>query len=109
MERYSVFQNLRQRVFPDQWNTTVAATFPSLNEMLLEMLSPNPEERPTSDAVVDRVDTLLGEYTCDLLGLDFTMYQKLRQLDRDTKESGRQRSSSIGAHAAEDSKEGSDD
>ena len=109
MERYSVFQNLRQRLFPAQWNTTVAATFPSLNEMLLEMLSPNSEERPTSDAVVDRVDTLLGEYTCDLLGLDFSMYQKLRQLDRDTKESGRQRSSSIGANAAEDSKEGSDD
>lgn len=100
MERFEVFRDLRQRSFPDQWNKTVAATFPPLNELLLEMLSPNPEDRPTSDAVVDRIDTLLGEYTCDLLGLDFAMYQKLRQLDRATQESGRQRSSSFHASAS---------
>lgn len=110
MERHKVVGKLRERAFPDQWKKTVAATFPSLNELLLEMLSPNPEDRPTSDAVVDRVDTLLGEYTCDLLGLDFSMYQKLRQLDRATKESGRQRSSSMGASATEEQiiKDGSD-
>lgn len=110
MERHLVFRGLRQRSFPDQWIKTVAATFPSLNELLLEMLSPNPDDRPTSDAVVDRVDTLLGEYTCDLLGLDFSMYQKLRQLDRQTQESGRQRSSSMGASAIEEQniKEGGD-
>jgi len=96
MERHTVFRGLRQRTFPDQWNKTVGVTFPSLHKLLLEMLSLHPEDRPTSEAVVDRVDTLLGEYTCDLLGLDFDMYQKLRKLDRATQESGRQRSSSIG-------------
>ena len=82
MERHVVFRNLRALKFPCQWTTTVARTFPPLHELLVEMLSPRPRDRPTSDAVERRADNLLGEYTCALHGLDFSMYQKLRQLDR---------------------------
>ena len=82
MERHLVFRGLRVLTFPDQWSRTVAMTFPALHILLVEMLSQDPRDRPTSASIVERADDLLGEYTCSLLGLDFSMYQRLRQLDR---------------------------
>lgn len=63
MEKYLVFNDLRHRIFPAQWNSTIAVTFPSLNSLLYAMLSPNACERPTSAKINDVITNLLNEHT----------------------------------------------
>eukprot|EP00590_Aulacoseira_subarctica_P010743 CAMPEP_0172418492 /NCGR_PEP_ID=MMETSP1064-20121228/4961_1 /TAXON_ID=202472 /ORGANISM="Aulacoseira subarctica , Strain CCAP 1002/5" /LENGTH=1268 /DNA_ID=CAMNT_0013157441 /DNA_START=253 /DNA_END=4059 /DNA_ORIENTATION=- len=66
MERYLVFSNLRQRIFPAEWVSTVANSFPTLHDLLNAMLSPNPSERPSSSVVSSHIEKLLGEFVFSL-------------------------------------------
>ena len=66
MERYLVFSNLRQRIFPTEWVSTVANSFPTLHDLLNAMLSPNPSERPSSSVVSRHIEKLLGEFVFSL-------------------------------------------
>lgn len=68
MERHIVFNKLRGLEFPDQWHRDVASLFPALHSLVVAMLSPRPKERPTADAVVQQIQSLLGEIT--ILSLD---------------------------------------
>eukprot|EP00550_Attheya_septentrionalis_P008969 CAMPEP_0198281094 /NCGR_PEP_ID=MMETSP1449-20131203/1092_1 /TAXON_ID=420275 /ORGANISM="Attheya septentrionalis, Strain CCMP2084" /LENGTH=1371 /DNA_ID=CAMNT_0043976727 /DNA_START=195 /DNA_END=4313 /DNA_ORIENTATION=- len=73
MEKHKMFHNIRNCIFPPDWEDTVAASFPSLHILLEAMLSHDPSKRPSSAAVADQIETLLGEYT--VLSLD----RRLRQ------------------------------
>eukprot|EP00978_Attheya_sp_CCMP212_P012528 scaffold31283_cov52-Attheya_sp.AAC.2 len=68
MEKHKMFHNIRNCIFPPDWEDTVAASFPSLHILLEAMLSHDPSKRPSSAAVADQIETLLGEYT--VLSLD---------------------------------------
>lgn len=76
MERFKVFQGIKDRElkFPNEWHSTVALTFPTVHEVLQDMLSHNPQERPSAAQVVNHIETLLGEYS--VLSLDKTSYQE---------------------------------
>lgn len=63
MERNIVFSRLRQREFPQDWQDTVAASFPIVHSLLASMLSPRSQDRPSAATVASRVESLLGEYT----------------------------------------------
>jgi hypothetical protein len=68
MERHIVFSKLRGLEFPGQWHRDVASSFPALHDLVKGMLSPRPRERPTADAIVQEIQSLLGEIT--ILSLD---------------------------------------
>jgi hypothetical protein len=68
MERHIVFSNLRQREFPEAWTSGVAESFPTVHNLLLEMLSPLPSDRPSAKVVARQIESLLGEFT--ILSLD---------------------------------------
>mmetsp|Transcript_22623 Transcript_22623/g.26227 ORF Transcript_22623/g.26227 Transcript_22623/m.26227 type:complete len:1631 (-) Transcript_22623:17-4909(-) len=72
MERMQVFKGIKERIFPDDWHSTVKQQFPSVHELLMSMLSHNPNERPTAAEVASRIQSLLGEYT--VLSLDKTSH-----------------------------------
>ncbi len=61
-----VFSGLRQRVFPTEWFSTVASSFPTLHDLIHAMLSPVPSERPTSVIVASHINKLLGEFVFSL-------------------------------------------
>ncbi len=66
MERHLVFSGLRQRVFPAEWVSTIANTFPTLHDLVYTMLSPTPSDRPSSAVVASHIDKLLGEFMFSL-------------------------------------------
>jgi hypothetical protein len=68
MERHIVFSKLRRREFPEAWINGVAKAFPSLQTMLMSMLSPKSSERPSADSVASHMESLLSEFT--VLSLD---------------------------------------
>ena len=63
MERNIVFSRLRQREFPQDWDKSVAKSFPIVHNLLISMLSPRSQDRPSAETVASRVESLLGEYT----------------------------------------------
>jgi hypothetical protein len=67
MERTIVLSDLRKHRFPDQWNKTVKAEFPGLHALLLSMLSFQPEDRPTADAIVQGIRSILEGFTISSL------------------------------------------
>jgi len=61
-----MFKDIRKRVFPAKWHSTVAKFFPSLHDLVYAMLSPVPSERPSSHAVAEHIDSLLGQFVFSL-------------------------------------------
>ncbi len=67
MERYKEFACIRKGDFPVYWNDFVKTSFPTMHDLLVQMISDSASERPTADAVSDRIDTLLREYSVQSL------------------------------------------
>jgi hypothetical protein len=67
MERNIVLSKLRNHTFPDQWNETVAVDFPKLHSLLLSMISNKAGDRPTAEAVVQRIQSILEGFTISSL------------------------------------------
>mmetsp|Transcript_6467 Transcript_6467/g.15992 ORF Transcript_6467/g.15992 Transcript_6467/m.15992 type:complete len:1564 (-) Transcript_6467:79-4770(-) len=67
MERNIVLSKLRNHIVPDQWNETVAVDFPKLHSLLLSMISNTPGDRPTAQAVVETIQSILEEFTISSL------------------------------------------
>ena len=67
MERNIVLSKLRNHIVPDQWLETVAVDFPKLQSLLLSMISNKPEDRPTAQAVVQRIQSILEGFTISSL------------------------------------------
>jgi hypothetical protein len=67
MERYIVMSKLRKHIFPDQWVKCIQPSFPGLHSLLLSMMSNNPSDRPTSQVVAERIQSILGGLTASSL------------------------------------------
>lgn len=67
MERTIVLSELRNYHFPKQWTTTVKSEFPGLHSLLLSMISNRPEDRPTADAIVQGIRSILEGFTISSL------------------------------------------
>jgi len=74
MERFKVFEGIRRQIFPPAWTATVAIEFPSIDQILTQMLSRIPKERPSASDVAVHIESLLNEYT--VLSLDHTTAQE---------------------------------
>ncbi len=66
MERCKEFTGIRQRCFPAYW-AHVQTSFPTLHELLIQMITETASERPSADVVSDRIDSLLREYSAQSL------------------------------------------
>jgi hypothetical protein len=66
MERNIVLSKLRNHILPDQWKENVA-DFPKLHSLLLSMISNTPGDRPTAQAVVQRIQSILEGFTISSL------------------------------------------
>ena len=67
MERYKEFGGIRKGHFPSYWNSNVKPSFPTMHDLLKQMISHSPSERPSADAVSDHIDSLLREYSVQSL------------------------------------------
>mmetsp|Transcript_12715 Transcript_12715/g.27413 ORF Transcript_12715/g.27413 Transcript_12715/m.27413 type:complete len:1617 (+) Transcript_12715:83-4933(+) len=67
MERYKEFGGIRKGRFPTYWNSHVKTTFPTMHDLLVQMISDSALERPSADAVSDHVESLLREYSVQSL------------------------------------------
>lgn len=67
MERYKEFSNIRKGNFPAYWNSEVRSSFPTVHNLLIQMISSHASARPTADAVSERIDSLLREYSIQSL------------------------------------------
>lgn len=67
MERYKEFSGLRKGIFPSQWNSNVKKAFPTMHQLLVQMISESAAERPSADEVSDHIDSLLREYSVQSL------------------------------------------
>uniref|UniRef100_A0A7S2LBQ7 non-specific serine/threonine protein kinase n=1 Tax=Leptocylindrus danicus TaxID=163516 RepID=A0A7S2LBQ7_9STRA len=63
MERAVTLKKLHNSEFPDAWQSTVAASFPTLHSLLTSMLSVQPSKRPSAATIEDNIDKILGGYT----------------------------------------------
>ena len=68
MERQICFSRLRDHCFPDDWATHVGIGFPTIKELIMQMLSRTPSSRPTAESVSRHIQSILGEFT--LVSLD---------------------------------------
>jgi len=62
MERNICLSRLRKMTFPDDWDSSVGASFTTLRELITNMVSPNPPERPTASSVARHIQSLF-EFT----------------------------------------------
>jgi serine/threonine protein kinase len=67
MERYTEFGNIRKGRFPAYWMSDVKPSFPTMHDILVQMLSDSPSKRPTASVVSDQVDSILREYSIQSL------------------------------------------
>ena len=67
MERYTEFGNIRKGQFPAYWLSDVKPSFPTMHDILIQMLSDSPSQRPTASVVSDQVDSILREYSIQSL------------------------------------------
>ena len=78
MERNICISRLRDKhEFPSDWDSTVTASFPTLRELLLSMLSNKPENRPKASDVADHIQDVLGELTIISVGTEETSSENL--------------------------------
>lgn len=74
MERQICFSRLRDHCFPDDWATHVGIGFPSIKDLILNMLSRTPSSRPSAESVSRHIQSILGEFT--LMSLDEQYHQR---------------------------------
>ena len=69
MERSQVFRGIKDKTpeFPSEWHDTIAKQFPNVHNLLVPMLSHDPQERPSAADVVNHIESLLSEYTIQSL------------------------------------------
>ena len=67
MERFKEFTGIRKGCFPAYWVSHVQTSFPTLHDLLVQMISETASERPSADAVSERIDSLLREYSVQSL------------------------------------------
>ncbi|KAL7554385.1 hypothetical protein ACHAWF_017830 [Thalassiosira exigua] len=67
MERYKEFSGIRKGAFPSYWDSHVKSSFPTMHDLLVQMISISAAERPSADAVSDHMDSLLREYSVQSL------------------------------------------
>ncbi|KAL7535262.1 hypothetical protein ACHAXR_010499, partial [Thalassiosira sp. AJA248-18] len=67
MERYKEFGCIRTGKFPASWNSHIKSSFPTLHDLLVQMISDSAAKRPTADAISDHIDSLLREYSIQSL------------------------------------------
>jgi len=67
MERYKEFGGIRKGHFPNYWISHVETSFATMHDLLVQMISDSPSQRPSADAVSDHVDSLLREYSVQSL------------------------------------------
>jgi serine/threonine protein kinase len=60
MERSLCLGRLRNGKFPGDWQYS---SFPSLQELILRMLSTNPADRPSAGEVATHIESILSEFT----------------------------------------------
>jgi serine/threonine protein kinase len=87
MERYKEFANVRKGNFPAYWNSQVRSSFPTVHDLLIQMISDSASARPTADAVSERIDSLLREYSIQSLdkswGTKGALLLRVEAKDRD--------------------------
>lgn len=66
-ERYKEFCGIRKGQFPSYWNTHIKTSFPSLHDILVQMISPKPSKRPSAADVSEHIDKMLAEYSVQSL------------------------------------------
>jgi len=76
MERANVFRGIKNPniSFPPLWHETVAKQFNIVHDLIVSMLSYDPNKRPSAAEVFSRIESLLGEYTVS--SLDKKSYQE---------------------------------
>lgn len=67
MERTIVLSELRKQQFPEQWTKTVQVEFPNLHNLLVSMISNQPEQRPCADDIVQGIRSILEGFTISSL------------------------------------------
>mmetsp|Transcript_43045 Transcript_43045/g.90424 ORF Transcript_43045/g.90424 Transcript_43045/m.90424 type:complete len:1541 (-) Transcript_43045:49-4671(-) len=67
MERYKEFGGIKKRSFPSYWSSHVKKAFPTMHDILVQMISDSPAERPSADTISDHIDSLLREYSVQSL------------------------------------------
>mmetsp|Transcript_4749 Transcript_4749/g.10776 ORF Transcript_4749/g.10776 Transcript_4749/m.10776 type:complete len:1553 (+) Transcript_4749:165-4823(+) len=67
MERYTEFSGIQKGHFPSYWNSHVKPAFPTMHDLLVQMVSYSASKRPSVDAVSDHIDSLLREYSVQSL------------------------------------------
>lgn len=67
MERYTEFSGIQKGRFPTYWKSHVKTSFPTMHDLLVQMISDSPSHRPSVDAVSDHIDSLLREYSVQSL------------------------------------------
>ena len=68
MERGICLTQLRNQIFPIDWEERVGLSFPTLRDLIQSMLSSNPQARPNAAAVTHHIHTIMSEFT--ILSLD---------------------------------------
>jgi len=64
MERNIVLSQLRnKRIFPEQWHSLICTVYPSLHQLVSNMLSFQPSDRPNAHTITQIIDSLLEEHT----------------------------------------------
>jgi len=64
MERNIVLSQLRnKRIFPEQWHSLISGLYPSLHQLVFNMLSFKPSDRPSAHTITQTIDSLLEEHT----------------------------------------------
>jgi len=62
MERSVCLSNIRKNVFPSDWDDRVGSSFPMLQGMITEILSSEPDKRPSANSVSKKIKAILSQY-----------------------------------------------
>jgi hypothetical protein len=73
MERNICLARLRESQFPNDFDKLVGNAFPTLQALILSMLSIHPSDRPTASTIAAHIKTILSEYT--IFSLDESQHQ----------------------------------
>lgn len=67
MERYLMLKDIRRRrAFPVAWEKNFTKDFPVIRQLVYDMLSPIPSERPSAETVTSKIGLVLSELVCSL-------------------------------------------
>jgi len=63
MERNICLSRLRQSLFPDDWDSVVGSSFPTLKGLIERMVAEDPSARPSASNVAQHVQSLKNDFT----------------------------------------------